>query len=39
MGDIDGDRTAQYLPLSLVRASEQRFTLEDIDHWTGGPAW
>jgi cyclic pyranopterin phosphate synthase len=39
MGDIDGDRTAQYLPLSLVRARlEQRFTLEDIDYRTGGPA-
>ncbi len=39
MGEIDGDRTAQYLPLSLVRASlNQRFTLEDIDHRSGGPA-
>ncbi len=39
MGDIDGDRTAQYLPLSLVRASlNQRFTLEDIDYRSGGPA-
>ena len=39
MGDIDGDRTAQYLPLSLVRARlNQRFTLEDIDYRSGGPA-
>ena len=28
MGDIDGDRTSQYLPLSIVRAQlRQRFTL------------
>jgi cyclic pyranopterin phosphate synthase len=39
MGDIDGDRTAQYLPLSLVRARlNQRFTLEDMDYRSGGPA-
>ena len=39
MGEIDGDRTDQYLPLSLVRARlEQRFTLEDIDYRSGGPA-
>ncbi|MDX2222891.1 MAG: GTP 3',8-cyclase MoaA [Rhodospirillaceae bacterium] len=39
MGDIDGDRTAQYLPLSLVRARlGQRFTLESIADTTGGPA-
>jgi GTP 3',8-cyclase len=39
MGDIDGDRTAQYLPLSLVRSRlAQRFTLEESDHRTGGPA-
>ncbi len=39
MGDIDGDRMAQYLPLSLVRAGlEKRFTLLDCDHRTGGPA-
>lgn len=39
MGEIDGDRTEQYLPLSLVRAQlEQRWTLEDIDYRTGGPA-
>jgi cyclic pyranopterin phosphate synthase len=39
MGDIDGDRTEQYLPLSLVRARlMQRWTLEDIPLQTGGPA-
>jgi GTP 3',8-cyclase len=39
MGDIDGDRTDQYLPLSIVRARlMDRFTLEDIPLRTGGPA-
>ncbi len=39
LGDIDGDRTDQYLPLSQVRADLQReFTLEPLDHRTGGPA-
>jgi cyclic pyranopterin phosphate synthase len=39
LGDIDGDRTDQYLPLSLVRARLlDRFTLEDIPYNTGGPA-
>jgi GTP 3',8-cyclase len=39
MGDIDGDRTDQYLPLSLVRARlAETFTLEDLDYRTGGPA-
>ena len=39
MGDIDGDRTAQYLPLSMVRARlEQRWTLNPIADTTGGPA-
>jgi GTP 3',8-cyclase len=39
MGEIDGDRTAQYLPLSLVRADlARRFTLSDSAHKTGGPA-
>jgi cyclic pyranopterin phosphate synthase len=39
MGDIDGDRTAQYLPLSIVRARlEQRFSLSPIADTTGGPA-
>jgi cyclic pyranopterin phosphate synthase len=39
MGDIEADRTAQYLPLSLVRAGlERRYTLTDIHYRTGGPA-
>ena len=39
LGDIDGDRTEQYLPLSVVRARLlDRFTLEDIPYKTGGPA-
>ncbi|MBW7852050.1 MAG: GTP 3',8-cyclase MoaA [Rhodospirillales bacterium] len=39
MGDVDGDRTDQYLPLSLVRHHlAQRWTLTDSDHRTGGPA-
>jgi cyclic pyranopterin phosphate synthase len=39
MGEIDADRTEQYLPLSLVRARlEQRFTLDDIAYRSGGPA-
>ncbi|WP_395684718.1 GTP 3',8-cyclase MoaA [Aestuariivirga sp.] len=39
LGDIDGDRTDQYLPLSVLRASlMDRFTLEDIPYKTGGPA-
>jgi cyclic pyranopterin phosphate synthase len=39
LGDIDGDRTDQYLPLSIVRARlMDRFTLADIDYKTGGPA-
>ena len=39
LGDIDGDRTDQYLPLSVVRAQlMDQFTLEDIDYKTGGPA-
>jgi GTP 3',8-cyclase len=39
LGDIDGDRTDQYLPLSRVRASlMDQFTLEDIPFKTGGPA-
>ena len=39
MGDIDGDRTEQYLPLSIVRARLlQQWTLEDIPLRTGGPA-
>jgi len=39
LGDIDGDRTDQYLPLSAVRARLlDRWTLEDIPYKTGGPA-
>ena len=39
LGEIDGDRTDQYLPLSLVRAGlSKRWTLEDISYKTGGPA-
>jgi GTP 3',8-cyclase len=39
MGEIDTDRTDQYLPLSLVRARlSQRFTLEETDYRTGGPS-
>jgi len=39
LGEIDEDRTDQYLPLSLVRARlEQRWTLTDLPDRTGGPA-
>ncbi len=39
MGDIDGDRVSQYLPLSIVRARLAReFTLTEADYRTGGPA-
>jgi len=39
LGDIDEARIDQYLPLSLLRARlSERFTLEDIDYRTGGPA-
>ncbi|WP_394688958.1 GTP 3',8-cyclase MoaA [Hoeflea sp.] len=39
MGEIDEDRTDQYMPLSLLRANiERQFTLEDIPFRTGGPA-
>jgi cyclic pyranopterin phosphate synthase len=39
LGDIDGDRTDQYLPLSVVRARlAERWTLEDLDYRSGGPA-
>jgi cyclic pyranopterin phosphate synthase len=39
MGEIDEDRTDQYLPLSKLRADlEQQFTLADIPYRTGGPA-
>ena len=39
MGEIDEDRTDQYLPLSAVRARlADRFTLTDLAISTGGPA-
>jgi cyclic pyranopterin phosphate synthase len=39
LGDIEESRLDQYLPLSLVRARlAERYTLEDIDYQTGGPA-
>jgi cyclic pyranopterin phosphate synthase len=39
LGDIDGDRTEQYLPLSLVRGRlAQRWTLTDLPDRTAGPA-
>jgi len=39
MGEIDGDRTAQYLPLSMVRARLARnWTLTPSPYATGGPA-
>lgn len=39
LGDIEGDRTDQYLPLSTVRARlAERWTLEDSPYKTGGPA-
>jgi cyclic pyranopterin phosphate synthase len=40
LGEIgEGGRLEQYLPLSIVRARlAECFSLEDIDHQTGGPA-
>lgn len=39
MGDVAGDRTDHYLPLSVVRARlRQRWTLEETSYRTGGPA-
>ncbi len=39
MGEIDADRTDQYLPLSQLRAElERQFVLTDIPYKTGGPA-
>ncbi|WP_238858301.1 GTP 3',8-cyclase MoaA [Faunimonas pinastri] len=39
LGEIEGDRTDQYLPLSEVRRQlGEEFTLEKIPHKTGGPA-
>jgi cyclic pyranopterin phosphate synthase len=39
LGEIEEDRTAQYLPLSTVRdRMEQNWTLIDLPDQTGGPA-
>ncbi|RDD63947.1 GTP 3',8-cyclase MoaA [Ferruginivarius sediminum] len=39
MGDVGENRLEQYLPLSMLRGQlQQRYTLEDIDYKTGGPA-
>ena len=39
MGEIEEDRTEQYLPLSLVRSRlRRRWTLDETDYRTGGPA-
>jgi cyclic pyranopterin phosphate synthase len=39
LGEIDGDRLDQYLPLSVVRDRlAQRWTLSPIPYRTGGPA-
>jgi cyclic pyranopterin phosphate synthase len=39
LGDVGPDRLAQYIPLSMVRARlAERYTLEEIDYRTGGPA-
>jgi cyclic pyranopterin phosphate synthase len=39
MGEVEGNRTDQYLPLTIVRARLfDRWTLEDIPFSSGGPA-
>jgi len=39
MGEVGTDRTENYLPLSLLRARlAERYTLDDLDYRTGGPA-
>ncbi|WP_108661466.1 GTP 3',8-cyclase MoaA [Acuticoccus kandeliae] len=39
LGEIEADRTDQYLPLSAVRRGlEEQFTLTDLPDSTGGPA-
>jgi GTP 3',8-cyclase len=39
LGEISAGRLDQYLPLSMVRARlSERFSLDDIDYRTGGPA-
>lgn len=39
LGEVGENRLDQYLPLSMLRARlAERFSLEDIDYQTGGPA-
>jgi cyclic pyranopterin phosphate synthase len=39
LGDVGEGRIDQYVPLSILRARlTERFTLEDLDYRTGGPA-
>ena len=39
MGEIDADRSEQYLPLSIVRSRLRRhWTLQETEYRTGGPA-
>jgi len=39
LGDVDESRLDQYLPLSIVRSRlAEKYTLDDIDYRTGGPA-
>ena len=39
LGEIDGDRVGQYMPLSIVRARlAQHYTLQESELRTGGPA-
>jgi cyclic pyranopterin phosphate synthase len=39
LGEVEGERVDHYLPLTAVRdALEQRWTLIDSDHRSGGPA-
>ncbi|MEX1083196.1 MAG: GTP 3',8-cyclase MoaA, partial [Xanthobacteraceae bacterium] len=39
MGEIGAGRLEQYLPLSMARARlSEKYSLEDIDYRTGGPA-
>ena len=39
LGEIEGQRVDQYMPLNAVKAQlARRFTLDEIDYSTGGPA-
>ena len=39
LGDIEGDRTDQYLPLSQVKTQlQEQFQFDDLAYKTGGPA-